>query len=59
MMKYSVISIPVWYDYKIDSVMETGCSSDISIPVWYDYKPYTHGLKRYYCSNFNSSMVRL
>ena len=32
------ISIPVWYDYEIESGFNKYCRPTISIPVWYDYE---------------------
>ena len=55
----SIISIPVWCDWKHNSNYKRGMVSIISIPVWCDWKMIDNILKKYGVGYFNSSMVRL
>ncbi len=55
----TVVSIPVWFDWKFSIEPWLPFSFNVSIPVWFDWKYVIPNRNFSWLRSFNSSMVRL
>ncbi len=55
----TTVSIPLWFDWKVDQTTAKGRFCAVSIPLWFDWKSALEFNDVYAICSFNSTLVRL